>query len=1307
MSMTGSLMSYENNNEVSKGTKKGLKPLPVVASVNAAGMTTTTTMSGGSNGALPRAAAKPRRPHAARSSRSTRSAAQSPCGRGHVNSLWSCWYGIIAVGFQAYIAVRCTRRFIAYLSLPWPLDAPPPKLELHACLVLACAGVLLLPILLASACLKLGNLANDGVKLGRHLSTCSRDPPSSLLNGNTENGLANNLWRHGGPTSAFVHLCTAMCFLLPSLLMEARLIHAGFLPKEAIWRTDLDWVLTHRERLVMLSFMNIPENASLALANQPVGGHQSFADDQLDDITNATSYGDAQPTKLSTVLLPSTMTNARRNDDSDADYNYLDAASSFTSPSSPSSSRRPGQRMQARNIQNRQRAKSKKNSAIARARSTPTPYGNMTALSLPLTFTSLEDLDHPEYLNQEIDESEDDYGPVTLEYLNYAMALGVYSVRYPAVFWASNKALGTIFSIQLVFNSLQSLLSYAGMSVLYKVQVVGPLKVLPLLRHRSFTTARTLSNLFGDRFFLLNPHITLGIFALSSLLVLCSSMVMYLYAYGRFVGFLSQERERRVILPKGAASNDAGWTYMTHPAALCLFLALAICNAPLLYDYTVVYRGSLDGAVLACAIGTIFHLGVWLVIWIGLAIKKRWVFKLRVTIGRATVRSARSVKLVTDVDLMNGRDDEDGTAAPLLVVGNGRTYTVAETSPKKAIMSVIQKAAMERKARSQGNGIDSMDGDSTADGDEQIYWLRPKLRASPMQAAGNATGQGAGDKSWLNKKLKQKVTFNDLPSTSGSRNKGKARRDGGPEDDGDYATLRELPLAHDLADDSTSEENKPWGGWLSPRRDNIPRFTDLLECVNDDQVTYYASGHRDLQPSEDEPSSLLSPEPPPPPPPTTSAIVTNEGPNGLPLPPPDPSISIQENVQAVNSQVPSDAQTPRCLRRGDSGMPHEELTPRSDSSHSPPLDPNSAHLNGGASNNSTSSNSETSSSGVHSTASSQRRATSVEDLTNEPREEPQWRSCSLQRGTAPPTSSSGKYPPSNPGRVITNPTANYANSASYAVYNGCTTETVVAGCQAVILENPNEATVVIRRKNSRTKLQEPPLLSEEPFGRSTNMRMTSFTENSDLRSMQSSSATLPHYPTQPVVTYPHCSTMPLPHASHNIQAGSSMSGSSGSCGSVPRHPVVPEDPEEDIEDSSEKNSIKSPGKESLKKDSMKSPEIHPEKNPVKSLEKRSKKDCVKSPENDTEKYTLKSPDKHSEQDFIKSSEQDPAKNLEISLENESKRSPEKDLEKDLAKDPEENPEQGTKEELKENDSKETPNENSEETPKEDSDPPAT
>jgi hypothetical protein len=68
--------------------------------------------------------------------------------------------------------------------------------------------------------------------------------------------------------------------------------------------------------------------------------------------------------------------------------------------------------------------------------------------------------------------------------------------------------------------------------------------------------------------------------------------------------------------------------------------------------------------------------------------------------------------------------------------------------------------------------MDSLDGESTVDGEEQIYWLRPKLRPSPVQpgdgTADPSTSQ-INDKGWLNKKLKQKVTFNDLPSTSGSR----------------------------------------------------------------------------------------------------------------------------------------------------------------------------------------------------------------------------------------------------------------------------------------------------------------------------------------------------------------------------------------------------------------------------------------------------------------------------------------------------------------------------------------------------------
>lgn len=263
-------------------------------------------------------------------------------------------------------------------------------------------------------------------------------------------------------------------------------------------------------------------------------------------------------------------------------------------------------------------------------------------------------------------------------------------------------------------------------------------------------------------------------------------------------------------------------------------------------------------------------------------------------------------------------------------------------------------------------------------------------------------------------------------------------------------------------------------------------------------------------------------------------------------------------------------------------MPHEELTPRSDSSNSPPLDAVIAGGGSGAGSvagqSNASSHSETSSSGVHSNASNgsngscQRRATSVDDLTSTGAEQrasgteesrDQWRSCSLQRGMQPPSASTAFSPPSSrPGTSQSFSSPQYANHVPlFANGNanaaGNANANEAPGCPAVILENPNEATVVIRRKLSRTKLTDPLNPNEEPFGRSTNMRMTSFTESNDVR-VHASSATLPHYPTQPVVTYPHCSTMPLPHASHSTAAGGShLAGSSGSCGSVPRHTFVP------------------------------------------------------------------------------------------------------------------------------------------------------
>lgn len=113
----------------------------------------------------------------------------------------------------------------------------------------------------------------------------------------------------------------------------------------------------------------------------------------------------------------------------------------------------------------------------------------------------------------------------------------------------------------------------------------------------------------------------------------------------------------------------------------------------------------------------------------------------------------------------------------------------------------------------------------------------------------------------------------------------------------------------------------------------------------------------------------------------------------------------------------------------------------------------------------------------------------------------------------------------------------------------------VASKTPVINEVAEETTVVIRRKNS-TGLKSPVLSSEttnDRFCRSTNMRMTSFTDHLEQNKL---SATLPHYPTsQPVgVAYQHCSTMPLPISNPNC----SILANGGSCSSFPRpHTTIP------------------------------------------------------------------------------------------------------------------------------------------------------
>lgn len=158
--------------------------------------------------------------------------------------------------------------------------------------------------------------------------------------------------------------------------------------------------------------------------------------------------------------------------------------------------------------------------------------------------------------------------PPSAEFVNLMFALLVWSVRYPAVFWTTAKSFATIFSVQMIASAADIIFSFVGISSLFKLQI--------------YSQGQPIQN----QGLVLNAGVTLALFLLSVILILSSSMVLYLYGHGR----LSAKMRDRAII--SLRSNDS-WIYFSHCASLCFVLALSVVKAPLLNDLSATYRNNL------------------------------------------------------------------------------------------------------------------------------------------------------------------------------------------------------------------------------------------------------------------------------------------------------------------------------------------------------------------------------------------------------------------------------------------------------------------------------------------------------------------------------------------------------------------------------------------------------------------------------------------------------------------------------------------------------------------------------------------
>ncbi|CAG7824537.1 unnamed protein product [Allacma fusca] len=385
------------------------------------------------------------------------------------------------------------------------------------------------------------------------------------------------------------------------------------------------------------------------------------------------------------------------------------------------------------------------------------------------------------------------------EFINYAVALIVFSVRYANVFWHGNKTFTVLFSVQLIVNSIHSLVSFSCFSVLYKLHVFGPTRIL-----------------FKDLPLLLNHHVTLLLYIISVTILLFSSGILYHYGYLKIASFVKHKaRAQYVTNGEDPSGYGVGWAYFPHCSALAVLLALASTQSPLVHDATLVYRASLDNCMLADIVSSAAHMLLWMALWLNLTTRRNWTFHVDVNIGRIRVKGLESLRLAADIAL----DLPDSPATPhtpmssaMLVVSDSQAFAVTDVNSKKSILGVLLRNAQLKR-----------EGES----DERIYWPR----RSPV--AGTQNSLEDDEQPWLHEKdttaspCRNKVTFHDdlpsprkyasvpLPRMGGLKRNFRDRSfnqlSQGEIDEGDYALLRggkNGMTKHQVTSDADYEEHQ-------------------------------------------------------------------------------------------------------------------------------------------------------------------------------------------------------------------------------------------------------------------------------------------------------------------------------------------------------------------------------------------------------------------------------------------------------------------------------------------------------------------
>ncbi|KRZ14308.1 Protein tincar [Trichinella pseudospiralis] len=264
---------------------------------------------------------------------------------------------------------------------------------------------------------------------------------------------------------------------------------------------------------------------------------------------------------------------------------------------------------------------------------------------------------------------------ISLPFLNYACALVAFAIVYPSVFWRASRSFSLVFSMHLMIHAISALFCFVAYSILRQVYIAGlydPAHQTPFLLQEPFLVI---------------------IYLATTAVMLFASMVVYGYGYNKYCLCVLSARGHCRLLHKVYSVYCEG--YSAHIAAIVMLVMMVLCKAPILYDLMVLYQHQPQRMLLSCIISDVCYLFLWILLWLGLTLKRDWSFTVRHTLTE--------LGNLLDMRTLEGQACNEST---LILLSDELAFATNNECKKLALLQAAEKC----NNASKGAG--------------EVYWLK-------------------------------------------------------------------------------------------------------------------------------------------------------------------------------------------------------------------------------------------------------------------------------------------------------------------------------------------------------------------------------------------------------------------------------------------------------------------------------------------------------------------------------------------------------------------------------------------------------